>query len=349
MPLLTERQAQIAFLVQGKPGMSSSQIRKGLGIDISLVTIKRDIAALVENGYFTLEGSGRSVTYSITRRGRVLLPVDAHAYAAREPDMRGGSERFDLALFPDFPPTLFNGDELAVLERATETYRERSKGMSPTLHQKELERFVIELSWKSSRIEGNTYTLLDTERLIRDGVTAEGHAKDEATMILNHKKAFGFVREQKDAFSGKIGRATIEEVHRLLVDGLGVASGVRRGIVGITGSIYRPLDNAYQIDEALGSLYDATDAAHDVYTKALLLLGGISYIQPFEDGNKRTGRLSANGVLIASACAPLSYRNVDEVAYREALIVLYEVRSFDPLKRLFIEQYEFAATHYAGV
>ncbi|MDB5274953.1 MAG: Fic family protein, partial [Chitinophagaceae bacterium] len=210
---------------------------------------------------------------------------------------------------------------------------------------KELERFVIEFSWKSSKIEGNTYTLLDTERLIRDGVEAAGHTEDEATMILNHKKAFQYILSTKGArdFTDK---RFIEDVHSVLIEGLGVSRGFRKASVGITGSSYRPLDIPAQLEEATEDLCNAVRALSDPYSQALLMLVGISYIQPFEDGNKRTARLIANAMLIANEKAPLSYRNVDETLYRESMLTFYEQLSIVPMKRIFADQYLFSSEQY---
>ena len=349
MQPLTKRQEDIAFIILRNQPVSSSEILEHLKERVSLVTVKRDVAALRIAGYVTASGKGRSVAYAITSIGRLFLPIDAHQYCAVEPDARPASKRFDFELFPAIPPTLFFSEERAALDRATGSYHERSRNMSKILHEKELERFVIELSWKSSKIEGNTYTLLDTERLIRDGVRAPDHSPAEALMILNHKTAFDFVISNKGAFTSGIDRAMVEEVHRLLVHGLGVERGTRSRPVGIIGTAYQPLDNPHQIREALDGLYAAIRRAEDPYTSALLSLAAISYIQPFEDGNKRTARLVANALLVAHDCAPLSYRSVGEVEYREAMIVFYEVRSIHPLKHIFIGQYEFAAGHYASV
>ena len=117
--------------------------------------------------------------------------------------------------------------------------------------------------------------------------------------------------------------------------------------MGIVGSKYRPLDNVYQIQDAVEALAVAIKKTRSPYAKALLAVLGISYIQPFEDGNKRTGRLMANALLLAHKLAPLSYRNVDEADYRAAMIVFYELNSIIPFKKIFINQYEFAAGNYA--
>ena len=123
--------------------------------------------------------------------------------------------------------------------------------------------------------------------------------------------------------------------------------GIRKSLVGIVGSKYQPLDNVHQITDALDELSRTINAIHDPYAKALVGLLGVSYIQPFEDGNKRTSRLIANALLMAHGLAPLSYRSVDENAYREAILVFYELNSIVPFKKIFIEQYDFAARNYA--
>ncbi|OGG66605.1 hypothetical protein A3C21_02865 [Candidatus Kaiserbacteria bacterium RIFCSPHIGHO2_02_FULL_59_21] len=347
MPL-SPRQQRVALIIHARPGISSSRVLEQLAEKVSLVTVKRDIALLLKEGYLISTGSGPSVAYELSLRGRLFLPLDAHAYCAVEPDKRLASAHFNFDLFPNMPETVFTEDERALLEKATIAYRARSGNMSKALHEKELERFVIELSWKSSRIEGNTYTLLDTERLIREGIEAPDHSRAEATMIVNHKRAFDFVRVQRDSFARGLDRALVEEVHRLLVEGLGVSHGVRTRVVGITGTAYRPLGNPYQIREALKRLYARINSIFDPYSKALVALAGLSYVQPFEDGNKRAARLIGNALLLGADRAPLSYRSVDEVAYREAIVVFYEVQSIEPLKKIFIEQYLFSAAQYAG-
>ena len=205
---------------------------------------------------------------------------------------------------------------------------------------------MIELSWKSSKIEGNTYTLLDTEKLILENKEAPGHSKSETQMILNHKDAFNYIRSHASQFQ-TITRKNLEELHSIIIENLNVNSGLRSKAVGITGSIYRPLDNIHQITEAIENLSKAVSRSDSPYAKALLALLSISYIQPFEDGNKRASRLMTNALLISHSLAPLSYRSVDEEEYKAAGLVFYELNSIVPMKKIFIEQYEFAAENYA--
>jgi len=297
-------------------------------------------------GLLLVSGMGRSTHYDISSKGRIFVDVDIKNYTAVEPDFRFGLKYYNFDLLPSFPTDIFTEDELQRLTASTEEYDKRNKDLSSTIRKKELERLVIELSWKSSKIEGNTYTLLDTEKLILENKAAAGASKQETRMILNHKDAFDYIRQHSSQFK-QLTRQNLEELHSILVKNLSVGFGLRSKPVGVTGSIYRPLDNIHQIIDAVNQLSHTVSNLTTPYAKALVTLLGISYIQPFEDGNKRTSRLMANAILVSNQRAPLSYRSVNENDYREATLVFYELNSIVPFKKIFIDQYEFAARNYA--
>ena len=311
---------------------------------ISLVTVKRLLSKMVTEEILIKVGKGRGVKYQLSTFGRLNFEIDATEYCKTETDKRFGLNSFNFFIFDNII-SIFDNQEVAEMNKATNKYNDKTKNVSETLHKKELERFIIELSWKSSKIEGNTYTLLDTERLLNDGIEATGKTRDEAIMIINHKKAFDFIYQHRDLFKD-ISVSKIEEVHKILVKDLGVINNLRSKPVGILGSKYRPLDNSFQIREAMEKLCTAISKLNDSFSKALLLIAGISYIQPFEDGNKRTSRLLGNAILLAYGSAPLSYRMVDEEKYREAIMVFYELNSIVPLKRIFFDQYIFSTENY---
>lgn len=346
---ISQKQQQILLILLKNKLLSSSQTHNLLaktGISPSLVTIKRELARITLTGLINTFGKGRSREYSISALGRLFTNIDAGAYCATEPDKRYGLERFNFDLLPALPAEIFTPEEYLVLENATSEYLRRTTDLPPTIEKKERERLIIELSWKSSKIEGNTYTLLDTEKLILEHKEAAGHDKKEAVMILNHKDAFQFIRENAKKFR-TLTRANLEELHKILVKNLSVNFGFRKKPVGVVGSKYQPLDNIYQIKEAVDFLAATVTKMETPYAKALAALCGLSYIQPFEDGNKRVSRLMANALLLAHHCAPLSYRSVDEKEYREAVLVFYELNSIVPIKKIFVDQYEFAAKNYA--
>jgi Fic family protein len=313
--------------------------------DISLITIKRALSKMSKNGFLERTGYGRATKYQISTFGKLGVNIDPQTYCAEEPDKRFGAKNFNFDLFDKLPKNLFSKEELKKLEEATFKYSKKILNVSETIHQQELERFIIELSWKSSKIEGNTYTLLDTEKLLKEGILAEGKSKQDATMIINHKKAFDFILNHKNDFK-EINISKIENVHKILIENLGVKNNLRAKPVGILGSKYLPLDNQFQIREALESLCEAVNKMTDPYSKTLMIILGISYIQPFEDGNKRTSRLIGNALLLAYGFAPLSYRIVDEEKYREAVLVFYELNSAVPFKNIFIDQYLFSVENY---
>ncbi len=240
---------------------------------------------------------------------------------------------------------LFSLDEIKNLNGINKIYADKIKNFSDTILKKEYERLLIELSWKSSQIEGNTYSLLDTEALIKENIEAKGHKKEEAVMILNHKKALEFIFENKDYFK-ILTLKKLEELHTLLMNDLGVNKGLRKFPVGIVGTNYKPLSNQLQIKDATDKLINAINADENVIEKALIAVVMISYIQPFEDGNKRTGRILANAILYANDFCPLSYRSVDESEYKKAVILFYENNSIDYFKKLFVEQFKFAVDKY---
>ncbi len=346
---LSQKQQNIISIFLKKAPMQSSEVYAEIIISeekISLVTVKRALSKLAEAGILTASGSGRSAGYSISAAGRIFAEVDARAYCSIEPDKRYGLKRYNFDLLPDWPSDFFVDDELKVLNNASAEYKIRTKQLPETIQKKELERVGIELSWKSSKIEGNTYTLLDTEKLILENKEAPGHNKKEAQMILNHKDAFNYIRQNSTQFK-TITKKNLEELHAILVKDLSVGLGLREKPVGVIGSKYLPLDNIYQITEAVENLETAVSRMSTPYAKALVALLGLGYIQPFEDGNKRTSRLMANALLLAHSLAPLSYRSVDENDYREVMLVFYELNSIVPMKKIFIGQYNFAAQNYA--
>lgn len=349
MVKISSKQQKILDIILKDSPQSSSVIREKLSVigeDVSLITVKRSLSKMVELGTLEVSGTGPSTAYAVAALGRIFAEINEDAYCSLEPDKRYGLDRFNFDLLPSIPPEIFSERELVFLDNATAEYEKRTRDISDTIRKKELERLVIELSWKSSRIEGNTYTLLDTEKLILENREAPGHDRKEAVMILNHKNAFTFVYNNQDQYKN-LTRINMENLHRILVKDMTINFGIRSGPIGVTGSKYRPLDNIHQIKEAVEDLAGAISRVSSPYAKALIALLGISYIQPFEDGNKRAARLMANALLLAHDRAPLSYRSVDENKYREAMLVFYEINSIVPAKKIFIEQYDFAARNYA--
>lgn len=199
---------------------------------------------------------------------------------------------------------------------------------------KELEYLTIELSWKSSALEGNTYTLLDTQLLLIEGIKAKNRTEFETQMILNHKDAIAFIIKNKELFGNNIKFSTIEELHRIIGNNLGIASGIRKRLARITASNYEPLSNPHKLRENADSILQIINRVPDPYIKATLALALIPYLQIFEDGNKRTGRMLANAILINLTNRGFSLRKTEPRKLAIAYLAFYEFNSIRVLLKI---------------
>ncbi len=348
MKQLNKRQLNILEFVRKSGKISNLEIRKYLENkfdNISRVTVVRDLSKLLANGLIKKQGHGRGVRYSEVLENKLLSYFDVEEYFKLGPDERKPSfDSFNFDIFENLL-NIFTKQELKKIKALNNNYLKRIKKLPPAILKKEFERLTIELSWKSSRIEGNTYSLIDTEILIKEQQEARGHKKEEAIMILNHKSALDYIFDKKSDFK-KLTLRKIENIHRLVVDNLGIAKGLRKRIVGVVGTKYKPLDNQYQVREAVERTIKVINSCPDSFPKALIAILMVSYIQPFEDGNKRTARLLGDAVLLAYNICPLSFRSVNEADYKKAMILFYEQNSARFFKELFIQQFEFAVRNY---
>jgi hypothetical protein len=214
-----------------------------------------------------------------------------------------------------------------------------------------LNRLLIDLAWNSSRLEGNTYSLLDTKRLIELGEEAEGHARLEAQMILNHKDAIEFLVSAANEIS--FNRYTILNLHGLLANNLladPTAAGRLRYIaVGIERSVFHPLEMPQLLEECFEQIAAATAAIRDPFEQAFFIMVQLPYLQPFDDVNKRVSRLAANIPLIKGNLSPLSFADVPRQTYTDAVLGVYELNKIDFLKDVFIWAYERSAARYTAV
>lgn len=329
------------------PLSSRDDIAKGIAFESSDATLKRLIAALVGDGDVVVEGKARATRYKLSDQAHLLMPLNLDTYFAQDVDERKVQTSYNFDLICEQLPavTLFSEEEKAHLDRLQSEFRSHVDEMSQNEYNKEMERLGIDLSWKSSQIEGNTYSLLETERLLKESKTADGKTQEEAVMLLNHKYALRFILDNPD-YLEQLTVSHIEDIHHLLTKGLSVDQGIRRRRVGITGTNYRPLDNEFQIREAMRDTCDLINGKDNVFEKALLTLVLLSYIQAFSDGNKRTARITSNAILIANGYCPLSFRSVDSIGYKKAMLIFYEQNNLYAFKKIFMDQFEFAVSEY---
>jgi Fic family protein len=332
--------------LKNKPNSSSKEIFEGIG-SVSYATIKRQIAALLKDNYIVQQGNAKNTKYSLSPTCNLFYPVDLDEYYKQEIDERKILSGYNFDLIPEIlsKNSLFTANEIEKLNILQTQFTRNIAQLSTAEYEKDMERLAIDLSWKSSQIEGNTYSLLETERLLREKKTANGKTKDEAIMLLNHKDAIDFIVSEPDYFA-ELSIAKIENIHALLVKELGVDKNIRRRRVGITGTNYRPLDNEFQIREALQQTCELINGKENVFEKALAALVLLSYIQSFNDGNKRTARILANAVFIANRYCPLSFRTVNSVDYKKAMLLFYEQNNISAFKTIFVEQFEWAVDSY---
>ena len=329
------------------PLANRTEIMAGLTKAPSDSTMKRLLSAAVKEGNIETAGRGPATKYKLTPQAHVTMPLDLATYFDKDIDEREVQESFNFDLIRDVLPKveIFTKEELEVLNAAQMEFKKNTEGMTELEYRKEMERLGVDLSWKSSQIEGNTYSLLETERLLKDKQTASGKTKEEAIMLLNHKDALDFVLDIPD-YLKELSVHRIENIHSILTKELEVDRNIRHRRVGITGTNYRPLDNEFQIREALEDTCTLVNGKDNVFEKALLTLVLLSYIQAFVDGNKRTARITSNAVLIANGYCPISFRTVDSIDYKKAMLMFYEQNNIAAFKKIFIEQFLFAVKTY---
>jgi len=333
--------------VKANPYSSSSKIHENLNLGTTLTTTKRLLSKLVAETLLDIEGKGRATKYILSNKYNLIRSINIESYFDKDVDDRIIIEHFNINLINNTLSdiNLFTNTEINHLKRLQKKYIDNISTISNTLYKKDLERLGIDLSWKSSQIEGNTYSLLETEQLLKEKVEAKGKRKHEAIMLLNHKFALDYILDSPNYFL-KLEIKKIIEVHSLLVDKLDVKKNIRKRIIGITGTNYKPLDNEHQIHEAVEQMCNLVNSKENIFEKAFIVLLLLSYIQAFEDGNKRTARLMSNAVLISNNYCPLSFRTVDSIDYKKAMLIFYEQNNISAFKKIFIDQYEFAVNTY---
>ena len=343
----SDKKNLILQVIKAEPGLSSKEIHDRLAIPVGYATVKRLLQDLLETNMIETTGNRKATRYQLSRNYELHFPTDVDAYFEKEIDERTIKAGYNQVLVTDTldKVPVFTKDELDFLEVLQQQYRNNVAALSPLEFKKEMDRLAIDLSWKSSQIEGNTYSLLETEKLLQDKKTAAGKTKDEAVMLLNHKEALDFIIAHP-SYVNPLTVSGIEDIHSILIRDLGVDRNIRKRRVGISGTNYKPLDNEFQIREALEDMCTLINKQENVFVKAFLALVLTSYIQPFADGNKRTARIISNAILMNHHCCPLSFRTIDPIEYKKAMLIFYEQNNIHAFKKIFMSQFEFAVKTY---
>jgi hypothetical protein len=346
--------------VANKPsGVGVEELLRLLTGEVSRRTLQRRLSALIRAGRLIKKGAGPSTIYLLPKPAEIeeiYVPLSPSGAEVRRLVRRPQSERTPVSYNREFldryrpnESRYLTADTIAHLARIGATPDlERPAG---TYARHILDRLLVDLSWASSRLEGNTYSLLDTQRLIQLGELAEGKDAIETQMILNHKAAIEFMVDQANELA--FDRQTVLNLHALLSDNLlpdPTAGGrLRRIAVGIHDSVYHPLELPPLIEECFQQIVDTGAAIQNPFEQAFFAMVHLPYLQPFEDVNKRVSRLAANIPFIRENLSPLSFIDVPERAYIEGLLGVYELNRAELLRDVFVWAYDRSAKRYMAV
>lgn len=356
----SEYEALLNAIGQFPDGAGIEQIETALESRPLRRSLQRWLTDLIDQGRLRKEGLGRATLYlagrlvtagalastqaKMTAHAEILIPLSFEAKQiedhVRQPVQKRTPVGYNRAFLENYRPNVsfylseLTRSELLAKGQVVGTVEPAGTHVRQIAH-----RLLIDLSWNSSRLEGNTYSLLETERLLSSGEAAAGKNALEAQMILNHKEAIEFLITS----AGEIGfnRYTILNLHALLADNLledPQASGRLRRDEG-----------PQRIDECFQQILDTAAAIDDPFEQAFFAMVHLPYLQPFEDVNKRVSRLAANIPLIQRNLCPLSFVDVSQQTYINAMIGIYELNRVELLRDVFVWAYKRSCARYSAV
>lgn len=352
----------LAVLAERPDGIGSDALLQALGSGWQRRTLQRRLAMLVGQERIYMRGQGRAARYVGAPQAIAIAPSEAYVPTSLEGEEIKAYVRQARALRKPV------GYQLAFLEQyqpnhsfyLSQDLRDQlhALGRSPiaqapagTFARNILQRLLIDLSWASSQLEGNTYSRLDTERLIAFGQAAEGKNALETQMILNHKQAIEYL--VADPEHAQVAPDTILALHAFLSDGLmadpEAVGRIRRRAVEIGGSVYLPLVLPQQLETLLGIVLQMAVDITDPFEQAFFLMMHLPYLQPFEDVNKRVSRLAANIPFIRHNLCPLSFIDVPQQAYVDGMVGVYELNRTELLRDVFVWAYARSCQQYVAV
>ncbi|OQP63311.1 cell filamentation protein Fic [Niastella vici] len=352
-------------------GASIEQIKAACGLNIELRTLQRRLAELKKEGYVKTSGDKRSTRYHSTmyhvNLSRSIVKEPSQPYATTiqlseksleiqslvsRPVQQRERVSYNREFLESYRPNIdsyLTQEEKKWLAEISRTLREDKP--AGTFAKEILNRLLIDLSWNSSRLEGNSYSLLETERLLVQGLAGNKKTLTETQMILNHKDAIEFI--VKGADSNCFNRYTILNLHAMLSDNLlpepKSSGSIRTIAVGITNSAYTPLAIPQVLDELFEMILQKAEQIENPFEQAFFFMVQLPYLQPFEDVNKRVSRLGANIPLNRHNLSPISFIDVPREYYIQGLMGIYELNRIDLMKDVFIWAYERSSRKYAAM
>jgi hypothetical protein len=355
--------------------LSLQQAREGLSLfellqahpDLPRRTVQRWLAQQVQAGQLLATGQARARRYFVAQSAPVLVEKTGHSFP---PFIALSADSRDVLTYVEQPtaarhPVGYQIDFLASYQPNQTFYlsanlRHQLQRMGCTAPSKHaagthsraiLGRLLIDLSWASSHLEGNTYSRLDTRVLIENGQVAQGKAAIETQMILNHKAAIEML--VGNAQQVDFNRFTLLNLHSTLSEGLlpnPLDEGrIRQHVVDISHSVYRPLSVPSQLDEAFMQMLNKAAQIADPFEQSFFIMVHLPYLQPFADVNKRVSRLACNIPLIKANLCPLTFLDVPEAAYSRAVLGVYELTRVELLRDVFLWAYERSTQEYLAI
>ena len=364
---IEQQQREILDILKSHPaGLRRSEISDLLKKTINDKTLQRRLANLAKNEKATIEGIKRGTKYFPAHRSVEPLEVELRdinneifsksSQAVLKYLDKPLHTRERVSYNRDFLEGYVPNETIYVPTEMREGLRKEGKRFDKELaagtYARQIsERLLIDLSYNSSRLEGNTYSKLDTQKLIEEGISAEGKIHEETVMIMNHKEAILFLIE--NAADIELNSFTLLNLHNLLSQDLlsdpAACGNIRRIEVDIGKSAYKPLNNPHILKEMLELILLKARKINDSFEQSFFVLIHLSYLQAFEDVNKRTARLTCNIPFIKSNLCPLSFTDVSRDDYSAALLIVYEQNDITPMLDLFCWAYSRSANLYGVV
>lgn len=349
----------ITIINEHPNGVSFRELQQKLDPTLGKRAIQYRLRVLVHEGRVRIEGGRRWAKYlpvadpaidnsaiSLSSNSKKLVSYVRRPVSARDP------KSYNTQLIEQYQPNqtnwLSDNEKQQLLTVGSDIDEEAPAG---TYARRIMDRLLIDLSWNSSRLEGNTYSLLDTRRLINFDEEVEEGAATDAQMIRNHRDAIEFLID--NAVEINFDRQTILNLHALLANNLlhdPMSAGRIRSIpVAIGESTYLPLDVPSRVEAYLDLTLEKAAQIENPFEQSLMVLAFLPYLQPFDDVNKRVSRLAANIPFIKNNLIPISFIDVSTDLYLAALIGFYELNDLSLLKDLYIWAYNRSSKQYAAV
>lgn len=316
-------------------------------------TATNDLKRLVDEGLLQVSGTGKGTIYQLFEDlifhndeiEKVFVKKEKMAlenyFKVKDRKKVFFNKSSKKALNVDFGFSQNISDKFNKMKKRIE---EKRKEFTEEIRKKKKEKLVIDLSWASSNIEGNTYSLLETEGLLKYNETAKGKSFLEAQMILNHKDAIEYIRqENKDK---KIDRHKLLELHQILIKNLNVDTGFREHLVTISNSSFVPCDNKFQIISYIDLILEKINNMKSILEKSMTANLLVAFLQPFSDGNKRTSRMLGNVILLSHGYLPISFANTAKEDYIKAILYFYEKQEPAFFKQLFLNELNHSFREY---